>query len=263
MGFGLLAANGVDNLQASARTLWNGNPVAPLGLQLAEEGAQAAGLDPRVGAYTYVAANVIGGTAKSLSVTRQSASSENLLQSSVSLETVAGQTEATTASVEAGVSGVTGSTYRLSQATADEILAIPKGSRPDPTTYLPQEFIDAHLSQFEGGVTKFSSGTPTGTVGPPGGTFVMPQAVADHLVDLSEGDPGKLEDLLGLDRGTLGSDPVRIDIPSPAGLRVPSGNELGANSQWAPGGYTSGGIPEATINPASPGTYVTKPVFPH
>mgnify|MGYP002651150812 CR=1 FL=1 len=32
------------------------------------------------------------------------------------------------------------------------------------------------------------------------------------------------------------------------GLRMPSGNELGANDQWVPGGFTSGGVPEATID---------------
>ena len=78
----------------------------------------------------------------------------------------------------------------------------------------------------------------------------------------SGGDVGELERLLGLEPGTLGANPVRIDIPSPNGLRVPSGNELGANEQWLPGGYTAGGIPEATINPAAPGTYTVNPVFP-
>ena len=29
---------------------------------------------------------------------------------------------------------------------------------------------------------------------------------------------------------------------------MPDGNELGANEQWIPGGYTGGGIPEATID---------------
>lgn len=55
---------------------------------------------------------------------------------------------------------------------------------------------------------------------------------------------------------------MRIDVSSPNGLRMPNGNELGANEQWLPGGYTAGGIPEATINPALPGTYTVNPVFP-
>ena len=31
-------------------------------------------------------------------------------------------------------------------------------------------------------------------------------------------------------------------------IRVPSGNEGGANELWLPGGYTSGGVPEAVID---------------
>ena len=79
---------------------------------------------------------------------------------------------------------------------------------------------------------------------------VMPKAVADRLIQQSGGDVRRLEDLLGLNRGDLGTGPVRVDIQSPSGLRVPSGNELGANNQWVPGGFTSGGIPEATIDPS-------------
>ncbi|WP_232695997.1 hypothetical protein [Brevibacillus daliensis] len=44
------------------------------------------------------------------------------------------------------------------------------------------------------------------------------------------------------------SSPVRVNIPKPTGLRMPDGNEVAANSQWIPGGYTGGGIPEATID---------------
>ena len=41
---------------------------------------------------------------------------------------------------------------------------------------------------------------------------------------------------------------VRIDPEDFNGLRIPSGNELGANSHWLPGGYTSGGAPEAVMD---------------
>jgi hypothetical protein len=64
----------------------------------------------------------------------------------------------------------------------------------------------------------------------------------------SGGDIRKLEELLGLNRGDLGEAPVRVDIPEPTGLRMPSGNEPGANEFWLPGGYTSGGLPEAVID---------------
>ena len=40
---------------------------------------------------------------------------------------------------------------------------------------------------------------------------------------------------------------MRIDVIDVADLhiRIPSGNEAGANSWWVPGGSTSGGVPEA------------------
>jgi len=31
-------------------------------------------------------------------------------------------------------------------------------------------------------------------------------------------------------------------------IRIPSGNEAGANNQWVPGGYTNGGVPEAVMD---------------
>jgi hypothetical protein len=160
---------------------------------------------------------------------------------------------------EAG--GVVGSGKTIDQSVIEKILSIKKGERPDPATYLSQDYITSHLSQFEGGVTKISASSPNGVVGPPGGTFVMPKTVADKLIAESGGDVTKLEKLLSLEPGTLGSNPVRIDITSPSGLRMPSGNELGANSQWIPGGYTGGGIPEATIDPAPPGTYTVSQIF--
>lgn len=30
-------------------------------------------------------------------------------------------------------------------------------------------------------------------------------------------------------------------------MHIPSGNEHGANSEWIPGGFTSGGIPEVIL----------------
>ena len=60
--------------------------------------------------------------------------------------------------------------------------------------------------------------------------------------------------------GYLGTSPVRVDIPNPTGLRMPSGNVPGANGLWIPGGYTSGGIMEAIINPVNPEQYNIKPI---
>ena len=198
------------------------------------------------------------------------AAASNAAASKVSLATD-GEMSGTASSVGAGnspaaVSGTGATTGTQASAnfgtvTAESILQIPKGQRPDPSSYLSPSYIDNHLSQFSDGVSKISANAPAGYVGPPGGTFVMPAQTANTLIYNSGGNVSTLESLLSLEPGSLGASPVRIDISNPSGLRMPSGNELGANSQWIPGGFTGGGIPEATINPAAPGTYVIKKIF--
>ena len=141
-----------------------------------------------------------------------------------------------------------------------EIINTPKYSRPDPKTYLSKEQIVNHTAQFKYGVTKISIKAPSGYAGPPGGTFVMPKPVADDLIARAGGNISMLEQLLGLERGSLGANPVRIDIENPTGLRMPSGNERGATSKWIPGGYTSGGIPEIIIDSPSPGQYIVRTI---
>jgi hypothetical protein len=138
----------------------------------------------------------------------------------------------------------------------DEICKVPKYSRPEPSTYLNNEYIINHTAKFNNGVTKISYKAPSGYAGPPGGTFVMPSSIADDLISKSDGSIAKLEKLLGLEPGSLGSNPVRIDIANPSGLRMPSGNEKGANLNWIPGGYTLGGIPEMIIDSPAPGQYI-------
>ena len=76
----------------------------------------------------------------------------------------------------------------------------------------------------------------------------------------ANGDVRILEQLLGFDPGYLGDNPVRIDIARPQVLRMSSGNEFGTNEFWLPGGYTSGGIPEAIIDQIQPGTYTSIPI---
>ena len=148
----------------------------------------------------------------------------------------------------------------IPQARADEIIKVPKGSRPDPTTYLSTEYTTNHIAKFGNGVTKIVAQAPSGMVGPPSGTFVIPSYIADGLIARAGGNVSKLEQLLGLPLGSLGTNPVRIDVKSPTGLRLPSGNELGANSQWIPGGYTSGGLLEAIIDPPMIGAYIVTPI---
>lgn len=65
---------------------------------------------------------------------------------------------------------------------------------------------------------------------------------------------------MSLESGSLGTSPVRVDVKNPTNIRIPSGNELGANSQWLPGEYTGGGIPEVTITSPKPGEYIVNPI---
>lgn len=143
---------------------------------------------------------------------------------------------------------------RLSQSRIDEILAIPKGQRPDPASYLPPSYIDQHLAQFDAGATRFMTRANLDKYGigqRDGTSFVMPKHEADALLARTQGDPRALEEALGLPEGFLeGNELVRVDIPDPRelNLRIPSGNEAGANDQWIPGGKLPTGNSEAVID---------------
>ncbi|MFZ5862842.1 MAG: DUF637 domain-containing protein, partial [Nitrospirota bacterium] len=136
-----------------------------------------------------------------------------------------------------------------------------KGFRADPSTYLSQEYLDDHAALFDGGVVRIQPSAPIGEIGRTE-TWVLPTSVADNAIAESKGDIARLEQLLGFDAGYLGATPVRVDIPSPTGYRIPTGNEFGANDFWRPGGFTwPGGLPEAVIDPVLPGNYIANPVF--
>ena len=146
----------------------------------------------------------------------------------------------------------------VDEKVINQILSTPKGSRPDPSSYLSKEYIENHLGYFQNGVAKIKSKAPIDTEGVGLGTFVMPKSVADDVIEQAAGDVSKLEGLLGLNPGDLGTNPVRIDIPNPQNIRIPSGNEVGAwPGYWTPGGYTKpGGVIEAVIDPVPKTEYI-------
>ncbi len=79
----------------------------------------------------------------------------------------------------------------------------------------------------------------------------MPKSEANALIASTGGDPRAMERALGLVEGFLDSNKVvRIDIDHAEqfNLRVPSGNEAGANDQWIPGGKLPDGASEAVID---------------
>lgn len=140
---------------------------------------------------------------------------------------------------------------------------------PKPTRDWTPEETEAHLGKFEGGVAKIVSKETLdqygGVVGPPQGTFVLPQSSLDGIVSEARLQPtreaqiAKLEQSLSLDPGALGKDPQIITAESNPSLHVPTGLEPGANADWIPTGYTKGGVPEAIINQLKPGAYHKAP----
>ena len=142
----------------------------------------------------------------------------------------------------------------LSAEKRDEIIAIPKGARPDPSEYLSQQYIESHLAKFANGATRFMPKTNLekyGIAQRDGTSFVMPKSEADEMIEASNGDSRAMERRLGPPDGFLDShEIVRIDIahPEPSNLRIPSGNEAGANEQWIPGGWLPDGASEAVVD---------------
>ncbi|MEI7369014.1 hemagglutinin repeat-containing protein [Pectobacterium sp. 1950-15] len=152
-----------------------------------------------------------------------------------------------------GKAGVSARDSKLSQSKINEIVNTPKGQRPEPSTYMSKAEIDAHLAKFDDGAVRFTSMGDVkkyGTLGPDNG-FVMPKSEFDKLIKESSGNLRIVEKKLGLESGYLGNSNTGVfyikkqDIKN---LKIPSGNELGANKFWLPGGKTSGGISEAVMD---------------
>ncbi len=136
---------------------------------------------------------------------------------------------------------------------AIEAFAKSKGSRPDPSEYLDDDYITAHLSKFDDGIAsrivleddylEFGVGKPD-----LGKTeFVGTKSEIDQILTLPiEQQAQKLGiPVEQLQNGGV----VRIDFNLNGSNKVemPSGNEFGANNKWIPGGKTSGGATEAVI----------------
>ncbi len=149
----------------------------------------------------------------------------------------------------------------LDQDKINDIILTNKGLRPDPSTYLSQNYIETHLAQFDGGASiimtkeqyvNYVKGNDYIGIPYDGTQFVMPKSVCDEVSIRANGDISVYEIELGFDVGHFedGGGLIRIDIDdlNDLNLRLPSGNETGANSHWIPGGYTDGGVPEAVTN---------------
>lgn len=147
----------------------------------------------------------------------------------------------------------------LSVSDVERIRSLEKGSRPDPAEYLSDSYIQNHLSQFNDGASIIMTRDAYETyvqgndfIGYPDNTqFIMPKAYCDQIMN-SASNTAILEERLGFEPGHFATNGgiVRIDITdiSHLNLRISSGNELGANEFWIPGGFTSGGTPEAIVD---------------
>lgn len=148
--------------------------------------------------------------------------------------------------------------------SSESVLEIKKGKRPAPHKYLDTLYIRRHLAHFQDGASYL---VPKDVLdkygrdrlGRPDGQFVMTKSELDALLLKANGNLAVLEKELGIPSGTWkGRELSRIDIPMPEylGLRIPSGNEGGANALWLPGGFLPTGYREAVIDPIVKGRYV-------
>ena len=151
----------------------------------------------------------------------------------------------------------------LTYEQVEKIKGISKGKKPLPDSYLSDDYISTHLNSFkESGAVKIMPNEPFGTIGGKGGTFVMSRSELNDIIRNANGEVSKIETLLGLDPGYLGKNPVIVTIKDTSSIRIPSGNELGAWPEyWEPGGYTSGGIKEAVVDPVKEGGYIYEHLF--
>ncbi len=144
------------------------------------------------------------------------------------------------------------------------ILMIPKGKRPAPETYLKRRYIRRHLQNFKAGASCIVSkelleryhGDSIGKAD--NSQFIMMKSEMDSVLMRSHGDLSRIEHELGIPAGAWKHRVlVRIDIPKPKKLRLrmPSGNEIGANVLWLPGGLLPTGYKEAVIDRIPKGRY--------
>ncbi|MFS0868096.1 hypothetical protein AB3M83_12285 [Microbacterium sp. 179-B 1A2 NHS] len=147
--------------------------------------------------------------------------------------------------------------------TPDRVVGTGKSNRPYPAEYLDADYIEQHIRRFDGGATRFYKQDSLGKYGPgnAGTTFVFPTSEIDSIIESAGGNRERLGEMLGLGKDFFepGTTIVRADFSydeiAGGNLRMPRGNEGGANAQWIPGGYLPEGIPEAvfTVNPSSTG----------
>jgi hypothetical protein len=144
-----------------------------------------------------------------------------------------------------------------------EIITIARGNRPMPSNYLKSRYIRRHLRKFKRGASflipeNILDKYGRNILGRNDGQFVMAKKEMNALLDKAHGEIAIIELELGIPAGLWKNNRlVRIDIPKPKRLhiRIPSGNEMGANELWIPGGKLPNGYSETVIDPIPQGKY--------
>lgn len=144
-----------------------------------------------------------------------------------------------------------------------EIVSIPKGSRPNPSNYLKWKYRHRHQRNFRRGASFLTQKTILDKygrkiLGRQDGLFVMCKQEMDDLLRKANGQLSYVETELGIPAGMWkNTEIIRIDIRRPKKLkiRLPTGNETGANELWIPGGRLPNGYLESVINPVPEGKY--------
>jgi RHS repeat-associated protein len=157
--------------------------------------------------------------------------------------------------------------HPLTEGEIAQIRAIPKGERPDPSTYLSNSHIDSVMNEFDDGAAwivpqETLDNHPPPPVGRPDGQFAMPNDAMNDLLKRTGGDVSKIEKELGIQEGAWKGKELRVikvDNPGSHNLRVPSGNEGGADPEkWMPGGLTPNGRAEGVLDPVPKGGFSNK-----
>ncbi|MEF9956818.1 MAG: hemagglutinin repeat-containing protein [Acinetobacter sp.] len=129
----------------------------------------------------------------------------------------------------------------------------PAGKRPDPSIYLSPAYIKEWNDSWSEGAIRFTSKSQVqkyGTIGS-NEAFVIPKTVFDDLLKESNGNLAYIEKKLSLSDGYLSSNSTgAFLIKQQDGFKVklPTGNEGGANVQWLPGGKTLNGTREGILD---------------
>ena len=136
-----------------------------------------------------------------------------------------------------------------------ESKAAQNGSRPNPRTYLGDKFVDDHLAKFEDEgcafvVIKDDIESLDYNSLPPN-KFVALKSDMDKIITECKGNRQLLAEKLGYKNKNVFDNKEIFVVYTKGNSRfkfdIPTGNEVGANDMWIPGGKTSGGTTEAVL----------------